>query len=222
MKSRHSGKADVPPDYDPAKYERPSVTADVALFIVRKKRLEALLIRRKHKPCAGMWAMPGGFVEMNESLDAAALRELKEETGLDGIYIEQLRAYGDPDRDPRARVITIAYLGLAAFERIKPRSGDDAAEVKWHSAYAPPKLAFDHERILEDALSALRKRILETPAAFELLPEYFSMADLRDVFEAVLQKPVDIRTIKSRLNKWGALKSLRAPGEKAVKYKFVT
>ena len=113
MKSRHGGKADIPDGYDPSRYERPSVTTDVVFFTIHDRQLDILLIKRKHKPCAGMWALPGGFVNMNENLEDAALRALEEETGLDKIYIEQLKAYGDIDRDPRTRVITIAYIGLA-------------------------------------------------------------------------------------------------------------
>ncbi len=205
MKSRHGGPADVPKGYDPSKYERPSVTVDIILFTVREGRLEVLLIRRKFKPCSGLWALPGGFVDMKENLESAALRELKEETDLENVYIEQLGAYGDPDRDPRTRVITVAYLALAYADRLKQRAGDDAAEAAWFPAYSPPELAFDHERILTDALERLRARLWEAPVAFKLLGPYFTITELRKVFEAILERRIDPRTIRRRIKSMGRL-----------------
>jgi len=205
MKSRHGGPSDVPEGYDPSKFDRPSVTVDIILFTVKDGCLMVLLIQRKYKPCAGMWAFPGGFVDMEESLDDAARRELKEETGLDNVYIEQLRTYGDPDRDPRTRVITIAYLALAPAERLKPCAGDDAAEAEWFPAYDPPELAFDHEWILADALDRLRDRLTQAPVAFELLTSHFTIIELRKVFEAVLQKQMDERTVRRRISSMGRL-----------------
>jgi len=209
VKSRHGGPSDVPEGYDPSKYERPSVTVDIALFTIRNARLEVLLIRRKHKPCAGMWALPGGFVDMKESLEAAALRELKEETGLDKVYIEQLGAYGDPDRDPRTRVITIAFIALAPSEKLVVRAGDDAADAAWHPAYSPPQLAFDHKWILADALERLRKRMWEAPLAFQMLPRCFTTTELRKVYEAMLNKPVDLRKIRRHMSSMGKLTPCR-------------
>lgn len=148
---------DVPPGYDPNRYERPSVTVDVVIFTLRDRDLKVLLIRRKHPPFAGYWAIPGGFVHMHESLETAAMRELEEETGVRDVYIEQLYTFGQPDRDPRTRVITVAYLALVPLTALPAiRAGDDAADAQWWSIYDLPPLAFDHAAILNYALTRLR------------------------------------------------------------------
>ncbi len=207
MKSRHGGASDVPEGYDPAGYERPSVTTDVVLFTLRDKRLEVLLIKRKKKPCEGMWGFPGGFVNMDEKLENAALRELKEETAVDDVYLEQLFAYGDPDRDPRTRVITIAFVGLAPRDKLKTKAGDDAAEAGWFSAYDPPELAFDHAQILDDALKRLRRRVWEAPLIFELLPECFLIDDIWEAYETVMNDKVNARDVKRVVETMGELVS---------------
>jgi 8-oxo-dGTP diphosphatase len=134
--------------YDPTLYERPSVTVDVVVFSLVANDLQVLLVKRKHPPYAGIWAIPGGFVRPDESLTAAALRELAEETAVTDVYIEQLYTFGAPERDPRTRVITVAYFALVPHEAIRPRPGDDAAETQWFSLAALPSLAFDHEEII--------------------------------------------------------------------------
>jgi 8-oxo-dGTP diphosphatase len=128
-------------------YPRPAVTVDIVL-VTREDRPRVLLIRRGHPPFAGMWAIPGGFVDMDETLETAARRELAEETDLRVGRLEQLAAFGDPSRDPRGRTISIVFLGRAEAARLVPRAKDDAAEVGWHSLQRPPRLAFDHARIL--------------------------------------------------------------------------
>lgn len=203
-KSKHGGPTDVPPGYNPAKYDRPSVTVDMLIFNIKDGDLKALLIRRKHPPCAGMWAFPGGFVDMKESLETAAHRELKEETGLDGParmgYMEQLHTFGDPDRDPRTRVITVAYMALIPPEGIEPRAADDAAEAQWHSAMNPPELAFDHEEILKKALERLRDLACTTTIPFHLLPQKcFTMHQLQRVYELLLGRDLDKRNFRRRI-----------------------
>jgi len=136
------------PTYD---YPRPSLTADL-LLITNEDRPRVLLIRRKHEPFAGCWAFPGGFVNENEPLEAAARRELKEETGVEVEHLEQLQSFGDPGRDPRGWTVTIAFIGRVDAATLKPIAADDAAEVAWHFVDAPPKLAFDHAKILAAAL----------------------------------------------------------------------
>src|SRR4051794_10031824 len=138
-------------------YPRPSVTVDVVI-ITRERRPHVLLIRRKHDPFAGMWAIPGGFVDMDEALEAAAARELREETGVDAGELEQLRAFGDPGRDPRGRTISVAYLARVDPGAVQPRAADDAAEVGWHELANLPPLAFDHAKILECARGRLKRR----------------------------------------------------------------
>jgi 8-oxo-dGTP diphosphatase len=136
-------------------YPRPAVTVDVLIVTPGPER-RVLLIRRKHDPFAGMWALPGGFVDMDEALDAAARRELEEETGVRAGHLEQLQAFGDPGRDPRGRTISIAYLAVIDEEAVKPRAADDAAETAWHSLASPPPLAFDHAEILVRARERLK------------------------------------------------------------------
>jgi 8-oxo-dGTP diphosphatase len=131
-------------------YPRPSVTVDVVV-VTRETHPRVLLIRRKAEPFAGLWAIPGGFVEMEEPLETAARRELKEETSVEVGQLEQLGAFGDPQRDPRSRTISIVFLGHAEPDQVTPRPGDDAAEVGWHSLAKLPPLAFDHDKILARA-----------------------------------------------------------------------
>src|SRR5438876_4368110 len=142
--------------YDASKYERPSVTVDVVIMSLRERDLHILLIKRRSWPCEGMWAIPGGFVNIDESLETAAKRELQEETGVQNVNIEQLYTFGDPDRDPRTRVITVVYFALLDSERLQVRAASDAADVGWFSVYQLPPLAFDHDEIIRYALNRLR------------------------------------------------------------------
>jgi 8-oxo-dGTP diphosphatase len=128
-------------------FPRPSVTVDIAI-VTRQKRPRIVLIRRKKEPFAGAWALPGGFIEMDETLEESARRELREETGVAAAHLVQLGTYGDPGRDPRGRTITVAYLARVNARQVKPVAADDAAEVNWFAVDAPPALAFDHDRIL--------------------------------------------------------------------------
>jgi 8-oxo-dGTP diphosphatase len=128
-------------------YPRPSVTVDVAI-VTRHRRPQVLLVRRKNEPFAGVWALPGGFIGMDETLEESARRELREETGVTATDLVQLGAYGDPGRDPRGRTITVAYLARVDRRQVKPVADDDAAEVGWFALDALPALAFDHDRIL--------------------------------------------------------------------------
>jgi 8-oxo-dGTP diphosphatase len=143
-------------------YPRPAVTVDVVIA-TRERRPRVLLIRRKGDPFAGMWAIPGGFVDMDESLDAAAARELREETGVKADRLEQLQTFGDPGRDPRGRTITVAYLAEVEVKQVKPKAADDAAEVGWHDLQALPPLAFDHDKILTCARERLKGKTRQSP-----------------------------------------------------------
>jgi 8-oxo-dGTP diphosphatase len=136
-------------------YPRPAVTVDVVI-VTRERRPRVLLIRRKHDPFAGLWAIPGGFVDMAEALDAAAARELREETGVEAQRLEQMHTFGDPGRDPRGRTITVAYLAEVDARQVQPKAADDADEVGWHDLQALPPLAFDHANILAFARERLK------------------------------------------------------------------
>jgi 8-oxo-dGTP diphosphatase len=138
-------------------YPRPAVTVDVVIA-TRESPARVLLIRRKHEPFAGRWALPGGFVDMDEPLDAAARRELREETGVEAGELVQLHTFGDPGRDPRGRTITVVYLAEVDPQAVQPVAADDAAEVGWFALEQPPELAFDHDAILACARQYVKER----------------------------------------------------------------
>jgi 8-oxo-dGTP diphosphatase len=140
-------------------YPRPSVTVDIVI-VTQERNPRVLLIRRKHEPFEGMWALPGGFVDEDEALDAAARRELQEETGIQAEHLEQLHTFGDPGRDPRGHTISVVYLARLEAAQVKPHAGDDAAAVDWFSLKKLPPLAFDHASILALA----KRRLTKSPA----------------------------------------------------------
>lgn len=194
-------------NYDINKYERPSVTVDVVMMSLRRTDLEVLLVKRRAWPYEGMWAIPGGFVNMNESLETGAKRELQEETGVQDVYLEQLYTFGDPGRDPRTRVITVVYFALLDAERLQMqvRAADDAVEVGWFSVYDLPSLAFDHEKILDYALTRLRGKLDYTTIAFNLLPEQFTLRELQRVYEIILHRRMDKRNFRKKILATGIL-----------------
>src|SRR5437868_7344996 len=174
--------------YDASKYDRPSVTVDVVMMSLHQRDLQVLLVKRRSWPFEGCWAIPGGFVKVDESLETAAKRELQEETTLENVYLEQLYTFGDPGRDPRTRVITVVYFALLDSARLQVRAADDAADVGWFSVYQLPPLAFDHEQILHYALARLRGKLDYTTIAFSLLPEQFTLRELQRVYEIILHR----------------------------------
>ena len=194
--------------YDPGAYERPSVTVDVVILTVRERRLEVLLIRRRHWPFEGMWAIPGGFVEPNESLEDSARRELQEETGVTDVYLEQLYTFGDPGRDPRTRVITVVYYALLRADQLHPRAGDDAADAQWFPAYEHPPLAFDHDKILDYTRQRLRSKLEYTTIGFQLLAPSFTLSELQEVYEAILNRPLDKRNFRKKVLSTGILQQI--------------
>ena len=194
----------------PYTYEhpRPSVTVDLVIFTIAEHDLKVLLIRRAQEPFKNKWALPGGFVEMDESLEEAAARELKEEASVSDVYLEQLYTFGDPKRDPRGRVISVAYFALVDASRQNIRAADDAAEAQWHSVFKPPKLAFDHRKILDYAVWRLRNKIEWTTVGYELLSKKFTLSELQRVYEVILQKPVDKRNFRKRILAQGEIREL--------------
>jgi 8-oxo-dGTP diphosphatase len=178
--------------YDPSRYDRPSVTVDVVIFTLQSSELHVLLVQRKHWPFEGRWAIPGGFVNMDEGLDQAVRRELEEETGVRDIYLEQLFTFGHPKRDPRTRVISVAYIALVSADTQTLRVSEESTDVRWFPVRRlPGPLAFDHDSILAMALERLRSKLEYTTLAFQLLPEVFSVLELKHIYEQILGEELD-------------------------------
>lgn len=207
--------------YRPGDYERPSVTVDTLIFTVDKSQeeyhLQIMLIQRKDHPCIHKWAIPGGFVNMDESVDDAAARELQEETGVTDIYLEQLYTWGAVNRDPRTRIITVSYMALVPKEKLKPVAGDDAQAVAWYSItredgtlvlwneqrrITEEELAFDHGEMIKLALDRLRNKVFYTDTAFKLLPETFTFPELQKLYEAIVEGKLHGPNFRRDMTKW--------------------
>lgn len=179
------------------------VAVDLVVFTIRDGALQALLIRRGVPPFQDEWALPGGFVK-DETLEAAARRELEEETGLKDVYLEQLCSFGDPGRDPRGRIVSVAYFALIRPEPV--RGATDAAEARWFPAAKPPRLAFDHAAILATGLRRLRAKLGYTTLGSQLLPKEFSLTQLQELYETLLERPLDKRNFRRRLLSLGLVR----------------
>ena len=173
------------------------VTVDIVLFTIRERALHVLLIRRLAKPFEGRFALPGGFVLESESVDAAAARELWEETGVESVYLEQLYTFGAPARDPRGRVVTVAYYALVPNTQVL-QAGTDAADAAWFPVAKLPVLAFDHKAIIEYAHQRIRNKLDYTNVGFELLPAKFTLTELQLVHEAILGEMLDKRNFRRK------------------------
>lgn len=185
------------------------ITVDTLAFAVAQGNLEVLLIKRKYEPFKSFWALPGGFVlDSDFSLEDAATRELYEETNVSNVYLEQLYTFGNRGRDPRGRVVTVAYLALLRQEGLELRASTDASGVAWWPLSELPALAFDHEHIVSYGYQRLKYKIEYTPAAFKLLPQKFTLRDLQTVYEAILNKPVDNRNFRKKFLSSGVLQEL--------------
>ncbi|TNF91746.1 MAG: NUDIX hydrolase [Gammaproteobacteria bacterium] len=178
------------------KYPHPAVTTDIVIFTIRDDELKLLLIKRGGKPYKGKWALPGGFVQMDEDLDTAARRELEEETGVSGVYLEQLYTFGAPGRDPRERVITVSYFALIPSDRIQIRAASDAEAVGWFAMDELPALAFDHDQILSLAHERLVAKLDYSTIAFQFMPSEFTLTQLQHVYETILQQEMDKRNFR--------------------------
>ncbi len=181
------------------KHPHPAVTVDGVVFGFDDADLKLLLIQRELEPFKGRWALPGGFVGPNEDLEEAARRELADETGITRLYLEQLYSFGDPKRDPRERVISVAYYALVKLADHKLRAASDAVDVAWFPVAELPKLAFDHEKIVEVALRRLKAKVRYEPIGFELLPEKFTLGELQRLYETVLEQAVDKRNFRKKI-----------------------
>lgn len=225
-------------NYDSNKYEKPSVTVDICICTIPiheygavGNSLQILLIKRKNPPFRDSWAIPGGFVEIpkKETLDETAHRELLEETNLKGIYIEQLKTYGDPGRDPRTRVITTAYFALVPWQdslKTEVIAGDDAKEAQWFNLRCPPPLAFDHAKILKDLMARLEGKVGYTPIAFNFLPPKFTWRQLQTVYEVILNRKLLMSNFRRKIRSMYELRELKEqkklfPGRPARLLKFV-
>jgi 8-oxo-dGTP diphosphatase len=181
-------------------HPRPSLTVDIVAFTLRESRLQVLLIERGEAPFAGMWALPGGFVRMAESLEEAALRELNEETGLKEAYLEQLYTFGDTDRDPRGRVVTVAYFALIPTDApVRLEGTGEVTQARWFPLDELPSLAFDHNPIVTYALRRLRYKLEYTAVGFELLPSEFTLSNLQYTYELILGEKLDKRNFRRRI-----------------------
>lgn len=176
-------------------YPHPALTTDIAVFTLREGRLCVLLIERAEDPYAGAWALPGGFLRMDETLDACARRELMEETGVEASVLFPFANYSEPDRDPRERVISAAYLALMPFDQMSPRADSDAAAVQWAHLDDLPQLAFDHADIVDGAQKALRSRCEAFEILFGLLPAKFTLSAFQAAYEAVMGESADRRNL---------------------------
>ncbi len=177
-------------------YPHPAVSTDIVVFTIREEQLRLLLVQRRGEPFRGMWALPGGFVRMNEDLDEAASRELEEETGVSGVYLEQLYTFGRPQRDPRERVISVAYYALIPSDRLQLRAATDAEAVGWFSLDALPDLPFDHAEIVAMAHQRLTSKRDYSTIAFQFMPCEFTLSELQSVYEIILREELDKRNFR--------------------------
>lgn len=187
------------------KYPHPAVTVDCAVFGLDDGDLKVLLIQRDLEPFAGAWALPGGFIKLEEDLEASARRELEEETGMTDLYLEQLATFGAPGRDPRERVITVAYLSIVNLFDHPVTAATDARRAAWFPVDALPRLAFDHEDILDLALRRLQSKLRWQPLGFEFLPEKFTLTQVQVLYETILCQALDKRNFRKKILSTGLL-----------------
>lgn len=180
-------------------YPHPSVTTDIVIFTVEHATLKVLLIQRKGAPFKGCWALPGGYVRIDESVDGCALRELEEETGIRDVYLEQLYTFGDPRRDPRGRVISVAYFALTTGQNLELKAGTDAAALAWHDISSLPKLAFDHPSIIAKARERLTAKIEYSTLGLMFMPDAFSLSEVQALYEIVSGQERDKRNFRKWL-----------------------
>lgn len=208
-------------------FERPGLTVDCVIFglDLDEETLKVMLIQRDVEPFEGVWATPGGFVRRGETLMQAATRELEEETGIRDVFLEQLYTFGDPDRDPRGWIVSVAYYALVSPDKHHIRATADARQAQWFPVTSVPRLAFDHEEILARALERIRGKLTYAPLGFELLPQKFTIKQLQKVYEIVLGRTLDNRNFRKKIFAMDVLRELGemqkgVPHRAARLYKF--
>ena len=206
-------------------YEQPAITVDLVIFTVNDDLLKIMLVRRAEEPFADSWSLPGGFLKASESLEGAALRVLNEKTALENVYVEQLYTFGDPDRDPRARVITVTYFALLPWKDLVPPPSDKVTSLMWTSVNQLPKLAFDHREIVEYAVSRLRAKASYSNIVYGLMPRQFRLSELQRMYEIIINDKLDKRNFRKRMLATGLLqetgrKDLAGAHRPAMLYKF--
>ncbi len=180
-------------------YPHPAVTTDMVIFTIRESFLSVLLIKRRGEPFKDSWALPGGFIKEDEDIDQCARRELQEETGIENIYLEQLYTFGDPERDPRERVISVAYFALLPSDQLSINAASDASDVKWYEVSRLPTLAFDHTKIINLAHDRLMAKLDYSTIAFQLLPDLFTLTEVQKVYETILGEDIDKRNFRKQI-----------------------
>lgn len=203
------------------------LTVDAVVFGYHSEQLHVLLIRRKYEPFINQWALPGGFVTEQESLEQAVERELTEETGLVINYLEQLFSFGNTQRDPRFRVVSVAYMALIRSGNHELQPSTDAVDAQWFDVNQLPSLAFDHAQILEKAIQRLRSKLRYQPIGFDLLPEKFLFGELEKLYSIILNQPLDRRNFRKKMLSFGILEELsdkisEGRGRPASLYRFDT
>ena len=191
-------------------FAKHAVAVDVVLLTIQDKILKVLLVNRQRLPYRGRWALPGGIVGADESVDTAALRELQEETNIANVYLEQLYTFGEPSRDPRGRVTTVAYYALVNWQQFQLKARQRVSEASWFPVTRLPELAFDHRRIADYALERLRNKINYTTVGFQLLPKEFTLTELQSAYEVLLAQRLDKRNFRRKMLQLGIMKGTRA------------
>jgi len=199
-------------------YPRPMVTVDAVVLAPRNGRLEGLFIKRKNPPFEGWWALPGGFINMDETLVESCARELREETGIEDVELMQLAAFGDPGRDPRGRTVGVAFMALVRAENYNPQAADDAADAAWLPVYDRPRLAFDHNQIIEYALTRIHELAEIRGLGAHSVEKSFPMEELARLYDALLNTTHHPETLRDRLETRGIIAPV---GSAEGKYRFV-
>lgn len=199
-------------------YPRPALTVDCVLFGWDGEQLALLLIERLNDPFAGNWALPGGFVDMDETVAESARRELEEETGITGVALSQLRTFSAVDRDPRERVVAVAHYALV--KRLEAVPASDAKRVGWFPLDELPSLAFDHQKIVKTAVAQLRSDAHRRPVGLDALPRKFTLAELRHLYEAIFSRKVNAARFRRQLLRSELLVRLESTAGRSVSYRF--